>query len=233
MELIIEDFIKSGYIKQKLFHQLEFELINNFTLLWVSTVLQLPSRLVDFSTYHLWQKKFEIDHEKMLNAQSRHIVPQGDVYNAIFRNELLLDFFSALGLVVEPWDEGLGPLAFRLIRPYPNCDGYGLSKKLWGPGGSLYSVYIPISQIDRHTGIGLVSGSHNLEFPTVKILDKFCRDELRLDLNKSGPIKIIREHLDPGEAIVFHPNLLHCEEPATVGKSSRLSLEARFIVKKL
>ena len=179
--------------------------------------------------YHKWFKKHDIDHEKLMSAKNRHFIPPNYISKIFFGKHKI--FYKFLKKKVGNYlihDEGLGSLSFRLIRPHKFNDGYGLSKKSWGPGGKLYSVFIPISEIDELNSLGLVVDSHKKKYKKkLHHKSKFCKSEYRFsgDLKK---IKIKRFALKSTQCIIFHHELLHCEEVDQNAKNTRFSVEIRF-----
>jgi hypothetical protein len=62
----------------------------------------------------------------------------------VLLNNKVKGFLYKIGLQrYEIWDEGLGWLAFRFIRPGVG-DGYPLSRKAWGPAKNVVSCWVPI-----------------------------------------------------------------------------------------
>ncbi|MDC0110944.1 phytanoyl-CoA dioxygenase family protein, partial [Alphaproteobacteria bacterium] len=125
------------------------------------------------------------------------------------------------------WDEGLGWLAFRLIRP-GFSDGYPFSRKDWGPGKGTISIWIPIIGFDQSQTIAFIPGSHKKKYEKfLPTNSKFTLDEFRLKSPVSED-EIYRPKLKPGQAIVFSPKTIHSEDvPQAPG--TRFSLEFRIV----
>lgn len=186
-------------------------------------------RKYNISSYHKWFKKERINHEKLMSATNRHFYPPNHIKNIFFSKKKI--FFKNLLKLIGKYsihDEGLGWISFRLIRPYEFKDGYPLSKKIWGPGGKIFSVIFNINNAEKYNSLGLVINSHKKKYPK-KLFShsKFCKSEFRFngDLKK---IKIDRFKIDQNDCLIFHPGLLHCEETDIKSKSTRFSVEIRF-----
>ena len=70
--------------------------------------------------------------------------------------------------------------------------------------------------------------SHKKQYPKkLYSSSKFCKSEFRFngDLKK---IKIDRFKINNNDCLIFHPDLLHCEETDIKSKSTRFSVEIRF-----
>lgn len=218
-------FFQNGFVlinaNEKIFEDSFFCIMKRFTHL---TGIDVSNK--DFSDYHVWNKDdLLFNHQKVCEKSFRHFV-DNNLVNSITNQknvkEICNIFFKGKFRV---WDEGLGNVAYRLIRPFGN-DGYPLSKKTWGPGGNLLSISIPISCVDPKSGIGLVPKSHKKTYSSKRDSSgKFEEKELRFsgeisDLNIIRPMKM--NHI-----LVTHPDLLHCESVAEDCTYSRLSLEIR------
>lgn len=224
----------NGFELVNLFTNHEFIQLKEFTENWIYSLIEFrhPSfNRINFSlnNYHNWCNLFNIDHGNIFIAKNRHCVPPESITGIIQAN---LNLHAALDRILPAkntkfWDEGLGWLAFRIIRPGWG-DGYPLSKKSWGPAKRVVSAYIPIVGLSSEQSIGLVVDSHKKNFEAIlPINQKFCKDEYRLSPS-AGEVQIHRQNFVPGQGIIFHPDLLHTEEiPA--GECTRVSLEFRVL----
>jgi hypothetical protein len=204
--------------------------LNVFAQQWVRDILDPLGRLHlethALGEYHIWSKSYPIDHSSAFQARNRHTVPPDHIADLLI-NEHITAFLAALGVhAFVPWDEGLGWLGFRFVRPGAG-DGYPMSRKAWGPARETLSFWIPILGLGPDDTITLVPGSHLKEYE--KHLPKETRfrpDEYRL----STPIDeelLFRPSMSPGEVVLFHPELLH-SEGIRGGTRTRLSLEMRI-----
>ena len=183
----------------------------------------------NIGSYHKWFKKEKINHEKLISAPNRHFYPPNDIKNIFFSKKK--PFFKNLVKLIGKHslhDEGLGWISFRLIRPFEFKDGYPLSKKIWGPGGKIYSVIFNMNKVEKYNSLGFVINSHKKQYPKKLYSSlKFCKSEFRFngDLKK---IKIDRFKIDHRDCLIFHPGVLHCEEADVKSKNTRFSVEIRL-----
>lgn len=177
-------------------------------------------------SYHLWGTNAKVPHGEMLRAQNRH-THATELIKETLINETLKTFLKQIGITkFKLWDEGLGWLAFRLIRPGPG-DGYPFSCKSWGPAKHVFSVWIPVVGFDQELMINFIPGSHLNEYP--KYLPKdthFTKDEYRLDYSPQ-PEECLRPKMREGEAVLFHPKTIHAEQVEN-GNKTRFNLEFRI-----
>lgn len=176
--------------------------------------------------YHTWCLEEKVPHSTLLKASNRHMIPPLAVQNLLI-NEVLTIFLHRIGISrFRIWDEGLGWLGFRLIRPGFG-DGYPFSCKTWGPAKQVLSVWLPIVGFSTELMIQLIPGSHKKEYPKYLPTDsKFAANEYRLDY-KPRPEECLRPTMQPGQALVFDPKTIHSEE-VTTGTETRFNLEFRI-----
>lgn len=225
-------FQVDGYLKFNLLNSVEFDVLKAFTFDWVYSLIKINNSCLTanellISNYHNWPNEILKHHNQLFTAKNRHCLPSEEIYNLINNTNLDAALCDAgCQPRTDFWDEGLGWLGFRLIRP-GSSDGYPLSKKIWGPAKNVVSVYVPIVGFESDQTIGLVKGSHLKEYPGyLPANSKFCKDELRVDLTNET-VELTRPSLREGEAIIFGPNTLHTEE-IKGGTITRLSLEFRI-----
>ena len=209
------------------------EQLKAFSIDWVCSLfaakgLELKDAL-SIESYHLNNESNEKIHSDVLRAKNRHQIPPNQI-NDLLINTILKNAINKQGILdYTLWDEGLGWLAFRLIRPGFN-DGYPFSKKDWGPGKGAVSIWIPILGFDPDQIIAFIPGSNMREYE--KFLpesSKFTPDEFRLK-DEISESDIYRPQLRPGQALIFSPKTIHSEN-VTKGNKTRLSLEFRIIPK--
>jgi len=223
-------FDRDGYVVAPLFGPAEVGLIRAFALDWVGGLMQeanggpLRGSLAD---YHKWGAGTAINHGAVLAARNRHRAPQGEIRDVLLGESV----WQALRAVapdadISDWDEGLGWVGFRLVRP-GHGDGYPWSCKAWGPAKTVLSLWIPVIGHGPNETIALWPGSHRQEHKSyLPENSKFTKDELRLE-TPPKPGEIVRPVLAPGEAVIFGPRTIHSED-VEVGEVTRLNLEMRF-----
>jgi hypothetical protein len=224
------EFSKDGFEIFPFLSDREFSIVQHFAIEKLNSLfLQYTNRPVsakDIVTYHLWGKEKEIPHKELFKAKNRHMQGTREIRELLIESKLK-SLLSHLGIdQFKIWDEGLGWLAFRLIRPGPG-DGYPFSCKNWGPAKNVLSAWMPILGFSQDVMIHLIPGSHLKDYP--KYLPKethFTKDEYRLDLHPDKE-ECIRPKMRPGEILLFHPKTLHAEE-VEKGFETRFNLEFRL-----
>ncbi|MBF8262502.1 MAG: hypothetical protein HW387_167 [Parachlamydiales bacterium] len=223
-------FSRDGF---EVFHYLtaqNFSIVKTFAVDMLSTLfMTYAHRIVteeDIQKYHLWGHVAKVPHAEMLRAKNRHSQASEEI-KTILVNQALVGLLQSVGISqFRLWDEGLGWLAFRLIRPGPG-DGYPFSCKAWGPAKRVFSVWIPIIGFSQELMIHMIPGSHQKSYP--KYLPKethFTKDEYRLACTPDKT-ECLRPKMNPGEAVLFHPNTIHAEEIEN-GQTTRFNLEFRI-----
>lgn len=180
----------------------------------------------DILTYHTWGTASSVPHKEMLRAANRHMFPPVPIQKLLV-NEVLVNFLESVGITkFRLWDEGLGWLAFRLIRPGYG-DGYPFSCKNWGPAKNVFSLWIPLLGLQKELMLNLIPGSHLKEYAKyLPTNSQFTPDEYRLDY-KPAAHECVRPLMQEGQAIIFHPRTLHAEE-VLEGTETRFNLEFRI-----
>jgi hypothetical protein len=137
------------------------------------------------------------------------------------------EFLQEIGLDrYELWDEGLGWLGFRFIRPGAG-DGYPFSRKAWGVAKEVISCWIPIIGYDRRHTLTLVPGSHRKNYERyLPEGQKFAQGEYRL-ARIPPAFDRYNPGLKRGEVVFYHPKTLHSED-VLAGRITRLNLEFRI-----
>lgn len=223
-------FRKNGFEIFPLLSPSEFSILKSYAIDMLSNLFaKYAGRGVteeEIRRYHLWGVKSQVPHKDMLRAANRHARANDQIRDVVI-NEVLTNLLKKVGVEnFKLWDEGLGWLAFRLVRPGPG-DGYPFSCKFWGPAKQVFSVWIPIVSFDQELMINFIPGSHLKEYPRYLPTEThFTKDEYRLDYVPK-PQECVRPQMKPGEAILFHPRTLHAEE-VEKGNWTRFNLEFRI-----
>jgi Phytanoyl-CoA dioxygenase (PhyH) len=222
-------FAQDGYEKVAVYDANQVSEIEQFAKDWLYRLLdkwvegkrdQYP-----LEKYHEWVQLLKVDHNEVFRAKNRHTSPGKTIQDLII-NKKVREFIKQ---DFDIWDEGLGWLAFRFVRPGFG-DGYPMSRKEWGPAKKVVSCWIPIIGFNPNETITLVPGSHLKEYK--KYLpenSKFMKDEYRL-AEEIPKEQIFNPKLNKGEAVFYHPKVLHSEDIAS-GEITRLSLEYRVTPK--
>jgi len=225
-----EAFWDYGFAQVKLYDRPQIDLIDKFARAWVYRLLAKwmdgNEAAYPLERYHTWFASLGIDHSSVFCARNRHTNPDNEIKKAIL-NENIERFLFDVGIKkFQIWDEGLGWLAFRFIRPGFG-DGYPMSKKEWGPAKKVISCWIPVIGYEPNETITLVPGSHLKEYEKYMPSDgRFMKGEYRLKDAKET-IETYNPRFNAGEAILYHPKTLHSED-VIAGGVTRLNLEYRI-----
>ena len=226
----IEVYNRYGFAILKVFDEQQVDILDAFARAWIYRLLakwtagkddQLP-----LETYHIWPSSLKIDHGNVFRAPNRHTSPESEI-ERILINDRVRGFVRDIGIErYSIWDEGLGWLAFRFIRPGVG-DGYPFSRKEWGIAKNVVSCWIPIIGYEPTETLTLVPGSHLKEYERhLPTESKFAKDEYRL-ANAPSASEVYNPQLKKGEVIFFHPRTLHSED-VIASSVTRLSLEFRL-----
>jgi hypothetical protein len=225
-----EKYHRDGYAIFRIFRDDQVDILEKFARKWIYSLLSKwtdgKEEKFPLETYHIWSESLSIDHGNIFRAQNRHTTP-GETISQILLNNHLKDFIKHIGYHdYKFWDEGLGMLAFRFIRP-GRGDGYTMTRKEWGIAKKVMSCWIPIIGYTSKETIALVPGSHLKEYEKYLPADsKFRKDEYRL-AEKYNDLKLYRPNLKRGEVILYHPKTLHSED-VKESNITRLNLEFRI-----
>lgn len=225
----IQRYRSDGYCIEDVYTEAEFSFIQEFSIKWLNELfrefLGKEATSEDIKRYHTLQKEYDIPHQQILSAKNRHQSPSIKLKKLII-NDRLAEILNEIGVKkIDLWDEGLGWLAFRLIRPSMG-DGYPFSKKKWGPAEPVVSMWLPIVGFNKDVTLAMVPGSHKKEHQKYKDSNSiFNKDEYRL-LSPPSEHEIFRPTLRKGQCILFDYSLLHSEDIQS-GDSTRFNLEFR------
>ena len=226
----VDMYNRCGFAILQLFDESQVRLLEKFAKDWLYRLLAEwtagKEDLLPLETYHIWSKSLPIDHGNIFRNMNRHTTPGLELENALI-NDRLRSFLSRIGVKdYKMWEEDIGWLCFRFIRPGAG-DGYPMSRKDWGEAKDVVSMWVPIIGYSPRETLALVPGSHLKEYEKyLPTNDKFCKSEYRL-----APIytdlEVYRPKLERGQAIIYHPKTLHTED-VVASDVTRLNLEFRF-----
>jgi len=229
-----KDYITKGYLKTRAYNQHEFIFLENYILKKISQLISKyrKNNKISYNNIKYYHKIgiSEKEHSDIFSAKNRHSKINNE-FKKILLNKKIKYLLQNLMLIeskkkkIKLWDEKYGNLSFRIIRPFSN-DGYPFSKKIWGPAGSVISVWIPIIGFSKNNTIKFVNGSNNKNYKkNLPLKTKFISNEYRLN----EPIKkknISTLSFKKGDVFIFSPKLLHSENN-NLSKITRLNLEFR------
>lgn len=227
----VKAYKQNGFTIIKIFTEKQVCELEQFAINWINRLLYQNNadnvNKLPLGKYHLWYSDQGINHESIFCAKNRHICPEESINKILLSNKILIDFLCKIGIIqYNIWDEGLGWLGFRFIRPGFN-DGYPFSRKEWGIAKNVVSCWVPIIGYSPKETLTLVPGSHLKEFNKYLPEDnKFRKDEFRL-VDAPKREDLFNPQLERGEIILYHPRLLHSENVMN-SDLTRLSLEYRI-----
>lgn len=219
-----------GFAVLKLFDEDQVRLYEKFARDWLYRLLAKwtagKESQYPLETYHIWSKSLAVDHGSIFRNMNRRTTPGPEIESAMLNNRLKR-FLRQIGVKeYKMWEEDIGWLCFRFIRPGAG-DGYPMSRKDWGEAKNVVSCWVPVIGYSPRETLALVPGSHLKEYEKyLPADDKFCKGEYRL-APVYPDLEIYRPRLERGQAIIYHPKTLHTEE-VTDSDITRLNLEFRF-----
>ena len=231
MNEIIKKYKNNGYVAIRIFSKEEYKIIEDYSLRWFYKLAGIAKKewdLFPIEKYHHWSKKLKINHEEMAGFKFRYRKPSSEVNKLLTSNIKLCSFFKKIGVSkYKVWDDGLGYLGFRIIRPNSN-DGFPLHKKEWGVAKNLISIWIPIIGKNPRETFSLISKSNKSNykyyFPKTS---KFKNSDGRLIKSEENKVKITNPNLLNNEVVIYSPKTLHSEKNIK-SKDTRYNLEIRF-----
>lgn len=141
--------------------------------------------------------------------------------------------------------EGDYACGFRFVRPYvtdvtgvhvdtyfgSKSDAYDRSLEDCVDSGAedpdLITIWIPVVGFDERYSLRLAPGTHTINHPVEAFVKSPDFITQAVNQDYESKFDYIRPNLKPGQAIVFHPNLLHGGS-SNLGGSTRVSMEVRL-----
>ena len=222
---IYEDLRDNGFSKIKLFNNFD---IKNFKkqiikILNTKKFIKKKFKIDDLKKYHKIVKEENI-HKKFTDPKNRCLEFNKKIIKKIRNNKKILS------LLKETWGENKFDIrlyqkknikknfgAFRLARPYKKFkDDVGgvhldlhFNNKIHKNHKILYTLWVPVIGNSKKSTLKLAPGSHKREHK-IKNLSK--QNRYISKIFKESYVKKFRfnrYYLKQGEALIFHPNLLH------------------------
>lgn len=224
------DWERDGFLIASVYGQEAYKKISEYAIQWVEALISANisrplSDIERIENYHLWWHDAQVNHDDIFRAKSRHRAPEVAIRDMIVNAKVSAFLNEFLPGGWRLWDEGLGWLGFRLVRPGMN-DGYPPSCKAWGPAKDVISLWVPIVGFGPCETLSIVSGSHKKDIESVlPETSKFCKDEYRV--RHPDKLSFSRPSMIPGEIILFDPRLIHSED-VEHADITRLNLEVRI-----
>jgi ectoine hydroxylase-related dioxygenase (phytanoyl-CoA dioxygenase family) len=247
----IRDYLKNGYCIIKLFKNSEIDFVKKIIVKKLQSLDEkkllknLSTR--NLSNYHCLNIKDE-DHKKILKTSTRFIKLNYSLNKSIKNLEILKL------IMTETWgheDASLywvgslkkqniksDVIGFRISRPneIKNNDATGIhidlhvGGKICKDNNALITLWIPVMGYSSKYSLNFSPKSHLINHPIKKFKKSKTVTNIFTDQYLKR-FKFIRPNLKKGDAIIFHPNLLHGNS-FNNGKRTRFSLEARVYNKR-
>lgn len=224
----LKSFKEFGFAVLQIYEEEQTQIMEKFAKNWVRELM--PAKIKDenlnLEDYHRWPPNLGLDHKNIFCASRRHTSPAKDLEDILI-NKRLKEFLSNIGVdKFRIWNEGLGWLAFRFIRPGVG-DGYPFTRKEWGVAKTVISAWLPVIGYSSSETLAILPGSHLKEYAKYLPTDhQFTKNEYRLAYSPSVA-EIFRPNLKRGEVIFYHPRTIHSEE-VKESPLTRLNLEFRI-----
>ena len=243
----LKDYIKKGFCIVKLFKKKDITKIKKL-LVKKLKLLDKKNLLMNLDLNHLDDyHKLNLNdkyHKTLLKTSTRYIKLGTNLNNRIKKlsilNLLMLKSWahnkSSLFWVGSLKDRNYksNVIGFRISRPknLVSKDATGVHVDLHVGGkicddpNVLISIWIPIIGFSSKYSLKLAPKSHTYRHPTKSFVKSKTVTNIFSD-SYIKKFKFIRPNLKIGEAIIFHPNLLHGNS-YNFGNKTRFSLEARL-----
>ena len=234
-------FKKKGYYKIKVLDKIEIKKIIEVI---VNRLNVLAKKKIFNSKNIINIDKFNLDkdiYKKIVNSSTRFITLKSKQISKIKKNK---DFLKILNgywqhsnikiiWVGDPDKKELkfNKIGFRIARPLkkkdaalPHIDSYNKDKK------SFVSLWIPLVGFNKKYTCRFFPGTHNLNHKKKYFKKNTNYISKVFSNNYLKHFSSFRPNLKSGEAILFHPNLIHGGSD-NLGTKTRLSIEFRIFNK--
>ena len=244
-------FIKNGYCIINLFSKREIEILKNNIKKKLNTLARKIGynlELKDIEKYHKIDISNEI-HNKLLSGKTRYILLEKRILKKIILNKKILSILK------ETWGHAKcsvkfifsskkkmldNTTGFRIARPkkmdFKDVGGEHLDLHYGGIYNYnhkiLYTIWCPLVGFNEKYTLRISSKSH-LKKHSVKFIsnqNKYVSPVFKKSYAKK--FKFFRPRLKSGQAIIFHPNLLHGRS-SNFGNKTRVSIDLRIFNKGL
>ncbi len=243
----LKNYIEKGYCVVRLFRKRDIEIIKTLIIKKLK-LYDKKNLLEDLNQNNLHDyHKFDLSdeyHKKLLQTSTRYI-KLGTAQNNIIKKLSILNL-----TMLKSWGHNKSTLfwvgslknknyksnviGFRISRPkkLKPKDATGVhvdlhvGGKICSDKNVLISIWIPIIGFSSKYTLKIAPKSHIYHHPIKKFKKSRTVTNIFSD-SYTEKFKFIRPKLKIGEAIIFHPNLLHGNS-YNLGNKTRFSLEARL-----
>ncbi len=231
----VESFRDKGYAIVNLVMAAEHERIVRLVgeRLREIAAIEMPGLLFDpypLAKYHEKGLSNEI-HSRMMGPKYRRLTLPGDVQTMLLNESVMPIFESFWGhrsvtikdIVDNRWAFGI--CGFRMVRPGGGGDVAGIHSE------SSYDIlpitlWMPVVGFDSRYTLKLAPGSHRLAHPPEAIVKSKQFTARPYTDAYASRFEYIRPEMSKGQAIIFHPRLLHGGS-VNMGDDTRTSIEIR------
>lgn len=244
-------FKRNGYLLIKIFSKSDIKFINNTIKNKINSLLGRKNKIKSLENYH--KIVSDKEHLKIVNGKSRNIALSKKILAKIFKNKKILH------LTKNYWKHNTFSLnwvgnlkkkqvkrnvtGFRIARPVLYKNNILTKKDVGGVhfdlfyGGrvnnnykSLMTIWCPIVGFSNKFTLNISPKSHLIKHYK-KYLSKQSIYISPVFLNNyTKKFKFFRPNLQVGQAIIFHPNLLHGASN-NIGSITRVSIDLRIFNK--
>ncbi len=246
---IQKKFFSNGYFVFKLFTKKDINLIRLDLIKRINFLsgLKKNKKDIDLSNYH--NLKFFLEkHKKIIQGRTRYLPLRKSFSSKIYKNKTIRQ------ILYSEWGHGnfnikwifdrktktkKDTTGFRLARPVnkstKDVGGFHLDLHYGGEKNenkkALFTIWCPIIGTSSKYTLRISPKSHKPNH-----LQKFVSKQKKflspvLMENYTKKYRYIRPQLRLGEAIIFHPNLIHGGS-LNLGKKTRVSIDFRLFNKK-
>lgn len=244
-------FISNGYQIINLFSKSDIKLLSNDI---IDRILKLGKIKINkknkfsLSKYHK-TKNILLNHEKIVHGKTRYLKLRKRFCKKIYHNQIIRKIlltnwghekFKIKWIFDRRTKTKLNASGFRIARPVKNSKkdvgGFHLDLHYGGEKNNnqkaLMTVWCPIVGLSEKYTLRISPKSHKLKHKQkfVSKQKKFLSPVFIKNYTKK--FKFIRPKLKLGQAIIFHPNLVHGGS-LNLGNQSRISIDFRLFNSKL
>jgi len=188
------------------------------------------------------------NYKKIVKGSNRYLQFNNDMIKKINSNTFIKNITKYLwghNKFNIMWDKDYkkfkkNSTGYRIARPYKifktdvggaHCD-LVFTKNFSDSFKSLLTIWCPLFGFDKKHVLRLAEGSHKYSHPENVIVRKKYFSSPVLEKKYANSFKYVRPQLKVGQAIIFHPNLIHGGS-INFGKQTRVSIDFRIFNKKV
>jgi len=243
-------FLKNGYVIIELLGKKDLDLIINKICRKFNTILikNKKNYLLKRNNIRNYHKLFfaKDDHEKLINSSSRYIFLDKKILNKIKKNKNILNIMKNywghekfvpkwVGSIYQIKDNAAG---FRLARPSKlkiqdaagSHSDINVGGKLANDHKILITAWVPLIGFNKKYTLRFAPTTHLIDHPYKAVTKQKKHMSKVFSKNYLKKFKFKRLNLKKGQAIFFHPNLIHGGS-VNRGSYTRLSVEIRMFNK--